>query len=365
MALANTRFNDRRRALASQLAGQRIDAVLVTNLLHLRYLTNFSGSNGALLLRKDLQALTATDGRYDTQIRREVPDLEPIITRALTKDLLATLDDGDYWRVGFEADYLSYNEYQKLAEVAPERVTLVPISGVIEEGRLVKDDTELEKLTEVARITDAAFDELVAAGEIRAGRTERDVAADLEYRMRVKGSDRESFDSIVASGPNSSLPHYGVGDRVIEDGDLVTFDFGAVIDGYNSDMTRTVAVGEPGEKAREIYDVVLRAQLAGVEAAVAGAELVDVDAACRDIIADAGYGDYFVHSTGHGVGIDLHEGPFAALTGKGKLETGMTLTIEPGIYVPGECGVRIEDTLIITDGAPKIITPTSKELRVL
>lgn len=365
MALADTRFSNRRRALAAELAGQRIDALLVTNLLHVRYLTNFSGSNGALLLRKDAGADIASDGRYATQIRHEVPDIEPVITRSLITELLALLDGDDYWRVGVEADHLSYNEYQRLQKAAPERVTLVPLSGVVEKGRLVKDETELEVLTEVARIANDAFDELVAAGEIRAGRTEREVAADLEYRMRVKGSDGESFDTIVASGPNSSRPHHGVSDRCIGDGELVTLDFGAIIDGYNSDMTRTVAVGEPGEKAREIYNVVLESQLAGVAAATAGTALADVDAACRDVINKAGYGDYFVHSTGHGVGIDVHEGPAAARTGKGELAPGMTLTIEPGIYLPGEFGVRIEDTLIITDGAPQIITPTSKELRVL
>ena len=197
------------------------------------------------------------------------------------------------------------------------------------------------------------------------GRTERQIAADLEYRMRKLGSERVSFDTIVASGPNSAKPHHGADDRVLVSGDLVTIDFGAHLRGFNSDCTRTFAVGEPNELSREIYDIVLRAQEAGVKAAVPGAKLVDVDAACRDIITEAGYGEYFVHSTGHGIGLDVHEGPAAAQTGKGELAEGMTLTIEPGIYVPGKGGVRIEDTLIITSGAPKIITAFPKDLQVL
>ena len=205
--------------------------------------------------------------------------------------------------------------------------------------------------------------------------------------MRMHGADRPSFDTIVASGPNSAKPHHGAEDRVIEAGDLVTIDFGAFAGGYNSDMTRTLFAGEAGtsssendpnntssdldgaivagvefadEKAREIYNVVLEAQLAGVKAAVPGADVVAVDAACRDIIEKAGYGEHFVHSTGHGIGIEVHEAPFAARTGKGKLAAGMTLTIEPGIYVPGFGGVRIEDTLIITDTEPEIITQLPK-----
>jgi len=366
MALADTRFSDRRRKLTAELAGQRIDAVLVTHLTHVRYLSGFSGSNGGLLLRKDLTAQVATDGRYTTQIAREVPDLEAIQGRAVGKVLLQQFADVEGpVRVGFEADYLSVSELKDLEESAPESVTLVPVTGVIENIRLVKDQLELERLKEIAALANQALEGLLAAGELRAGRTERQVAADLEYRMRMLGSERVSFDTIVASGPNSAMPHHGADDRIIEDGDLVTIDFGAHLRGFNSDCTRTYVVGTANDFAKEIYDVVLRAQKAGVVASVPGAKLADVDAACRDVISAVGYGDYFVHSTGHGVGLDVHEAPFAAQTGKGELAAGMTLTIEPGIYVPGKGGVRIEDTLIITDGAPKIITAATKEFTEL
>ena len=363
MALADTRFGNRRRKLASTLSGQRIDAVVITHLTHVRYLTGFSGSNGGLLLRKDLSALMATDGRYTTQIAEEVPDIEAVLGRDVGPHLLSQLS-GEL-RVGYEADYVSVSQLKRLEKAAPEGVTLVPVSGVIEDIRLVKDHVELEKLEELAALANQALTELVENGEVAAGRTERQVAADLEYRMRMLGSERVSFDTIVASGENSAKPHHGADDRELRKGDLVTIDFGAHLRGFNSDCTRTFAIGEATEFATEIYDIVLRAQEAGVKASVPGAALVDVDAACRDIITEAGYGEYFVHSTGHGIGLDVHEGPSAAKTGKGELAEGMTLTIEPGIYVPGKGGVRIEDSLIITSGAPKIITAYPKDLQVL
>ncbi|QRP61119.1 M24 family metallopeptidase [Corynebacterium minutissimum] len=363
MALADTRFSNRRRRLASTLAGQRIDGVVITHLTHVRYLTGFSGSNGGLLLRKDLSALMATDGRYTTQIADEVPDIEAVLGRDVGPHLLSQLD-GEM-RVGYEADYVTVSQLKRMEEAAPEGVTLVPVSGVIEDIRLIKDHIELQKLEEIAALANQALTELIEAGEVAAGRTERQVAADLEYRMRMLGSERVSFDTIVASGENSAKPHHGADDRELRNGDLVTIDFGAHLRGFNSDCTRTFVIGEMTEFAQEIYDIVLRAQEAGVKASVPGASLVDVDAACRDIISEAGYGEYFVHSTGHGIGLDVHEGPSAAKTGTGELAEGMTLTIEPGIYVPGKGGVRIEDSLIITSGAPKIITAYPKDLQVL
>lgn len=363
MGLADTRFSNRRRALAATLAAQRIDAILVTDLSHMRYLTGFSGSNGALLLRKDLSAVVTTDGRYVTQIAEEVPDIKAVIQRNVGANLLENLEGPQ--RVGFESSFVSVEQFKKLEQACPEDVTLVPVTGVIEKQRETKDSFELEQLEKVALVANNALEDMLEAGELAIGCTERQVAADLEYRMRKAGSERVSFDTIVASGPNSAMPHHGADDRVIESGDLVTIDFGAHLRGFNSDMTRTFVMGELTDFAEEIYNVVLKSQLAGVAAATPGTALVDVDRACREVIEDAGYGEYFVHSTGHGIGLHVHEGPSAASTGKGHLEENMTLTIEPGIYIPGKGGVRIEDTLIITSGAPKIITPFSKELRVI
>lgn len=363
MALSDTRFSTRRRALAATLAGQRVDSMLVTHLTHVRYLSGFSGSNGGLILHKDLSARIATDGRYLTQIAEEVPDIECLDARNPGLGLLKEIQGPR--RVGFEADYVTVSQLKALEEAAPEDVTLVPISGVIEQIRIVKDPLEIQRLREVAELANTAWENMIQDGGVRAGRTELEVAADLEYRMRLAGAERPSFDTIVASGPNSAKPHHAATDRVIEDGDIVTIDFGAHRAGFNSDTTRTVVVGHADDFAREIYDVVLRAQRAGVEAATAGTSLVDVDKACRDIIEEAGYGEYFVHSTGHGVGLDVHERPAAAKTGTGELAEHMTLTIEPGIYVPGKGGVRIEDTLVITAGRPENLTQLDKELRIL
>ena len=278
-------------------------------------------------------------------------------------DLLATATGPK--RVGFEADFVSVSQLQRLEKAAGEDVTLVPISGVIEDIRLVKEPYELERLREVAVIANTAFQELIDENLIRAGRTETEVAADLEYKMRLHGAERTSFETIVASGPNSAMPHHEPGARVLEEGDIVTVDFGAHAAGYNSDTTRTVIISDADEFATEIYNIVLKAQLAGVAAAIPGAKLSDVDKACRDIITDAGYGEYFVHSTGHGVGLDLHEAPYAATSGQGELVEGMTLTVEPGIYVPGKGGVRIEDTLIITAGQPENLTHLVKDLTIV
>lgn len=363
MSMADTRFETRRRRLASGIAAQRVDGLLITHMLHVRYFSGFTGSNGALIVFKDRSARIATDGRYTTQIAAEVPDIEATITRQLNAELIANAADG--YRIGYEADYVSVTALEKLKKACPEGVSLVPVTGVVEPIRLTKDNIEIKRLAEAAELSVEALSALIESGGVRAGRTERDIAADLEFRMRMLGAERPSFDTIIASGPNSAMPHHAAGDRVLEQGDLVTIDFGMHRLGYNSDMTRTFAIGEPDDFLREIYEVTLASQLAGVRAATPGAALSDIDRACREVIDEAGFGEYFVHSTGHGVGLEVHESPYAASTGTGELEKDMTLTIEPGIYVPGRGGVRIEDTLVITSGAPRVITEYPKDLIVL
>lgn len=363
MALADTRFSSRRRALAAKLAGQRIDTMLLTSPVAVRYFSGFTGSNSAMLVSKDLSAQIATDGRYITQIAEEVPDIPAQILRPTAEGLLQGIEG--YTRVGFEADAVSYSQLQSLARAGGDDIVLVPVSGEIEKLRTIKDEVELQKLRDVAALATEAYEEMIAAGGISAGRREIEIAADLEFRMRTKGAERPSFDTIVASGTNGAKPHHSAGERVLQEGDLVTLDFGAYLDGYNSDMTRTVAIGEPNAFLREIYEIVQRAQAAGVEAALVGTPLKDIDAASRAIIEEAGYGEYFNHSTGHGVGLEVHEHPWASQAGQGILHENQTVTVEPGIYVPGKGGVRIEDTLIITAGRPEVITTASKELLVL
>ncbi|MDO5029131.1 MAG: aminopeptidase P family protein [Corynebacterium sp.] len=377
-----TDYVARRAALIDALPKHGCDGFLTVDPTHVGWLTGFHGSNAGLLIAANGKALLSTDGRYTVQAGKQAPDVELLTARDTGTALLGQARGLDIAKLGIESEFLTMSAFDALNDARPQSLELVSTAGVVAKLRELKSDAELVALRHVADIAVRAFEDLLHDGIVVAGRTEREVAAELEYRMRMHGADRPSFDTIVASGPNSAKPHHGAEDRVIEAGDLVTIDFGAFAGGYNSDMTRTlfaadaetvaaidkmdVAAGiiagvEQAEaKSREIYNVVLDAQLAGVAAAVPGAKLVDVDAACRDIIEKAGYGEYFVHSTGHGVGIEVHEAPFAARTGKGELVEGMTLTIEPGIYVPEFGGVRIEDTLIVTDGEPEIITELPK-----
>lgn len=363
MALADTRFSNRRRALAARCAAQRVDMMLVTDVTNVYYLTGLASSNAALLVGKDLSATLATDGRYATAAVQDAPDVELLIRRDVGPALLENVDGA--YRVGFEAESVNYVQLQELARSAGDSVKLIPLSGEVEKLRAKKDFLELEALREVAGIGNRAWERLLKSGVLAAGNTEKRVAAELEYFMRLEGSERTSFDTIVASGSNSAKPHHSAGERVLESGDLVTIDFGAHYRGYNSDMTRTVAIGEPSEQLREIYRVVQEAHAAGIAASVARQKAVDVDAVARSIIDAAGYGEYFTHSTGHGVGLEVHEAPSANTRSEEILAEGHTLTIEPGIYLPGVGGVRIEDTLVITAGRPEIITHGSTELQVL
>lgn len=352
-------YANRRAQLAKYLQAQQLDGVIITHLTHVFYLSGFTGSNAALWIGADGAARISTDGRYTTRISQEVPDIPCSVGRNGAVTLLELLEAGQ--QIGFEASYITVSALGALQEKFPMH-TFAPFRGEIERMRAVKTESEFQALRDVAAIAHEAFSGMLAAEVIRPGVSERDIAADLEYRMRKLGSLKPSFDTIVASGPNSALPHYDAGDRILEVGDLVTIDFGAHMGGYNSDTTRTVALGEPSEQLMEIYNVVLEAQLAGVEAAQVGAHLQDVDAACRGIISKAGYGEFFVHSTGHGVGLDVHEAPYAATSGQGELEVGNTLTIEPGIYIPGIGGVRIEDTLLITAAGTENLCPLPKQL---
>ncbi|MFC3850785.1 M24 family metallopeptidase [Corynebacterium hansenii] len=355
----------RRARLAEQLDAVGCDAIVIDHPVHVRWLTGFTGSNGAVLVNADGSAMVSTDGRYTTQIGVQAPELELHVSRTCAVELAGRASAAGVGRLGFEAAHVSVAAMRRIGAALDSdgRTELVETADLVEKLRAVKDDAELDALREVAAIAVKAFEDLVASGAIAAGTTERAIAADLEHRMRLGGADGIAFDTIVASGPNSAKPHAGAEDRVLCDGDLITIDFGASKNGYHSDKTRTLVVGgseAADDFAREIYSTVLRAQLAGIEAARPGTPLADVDRACREVIVAAGHGEYFVHSTGHGIGLDVHEAPFASSRSQETLATGMTLTIEPGIYVPGFGGVRIEDTVIVTDGEPEIITPLPK-----
>ncbi|MGW0063359.1 M24 family metallopeptidase [Streptosporangium sandarakinum] len=358
----------RRERLAALLPACEADAILVTGGVNVRYLTGLDSSNAALLVRADARAALATDSRYAETARRVCPDVEVIEDRDVTGVLAtAALDGSPPGRLAVEAHRMTADVYFTLGG------DLLRLSGLVESVRRVKDEEEIGLLRTACELTDRAFAELLPT--LRPGLTEREVARTLERLMADLGADAPAFATIVASGPNGSIPHHSPSDRPLARGDLVTMDFGARYGGYHADMTRTVAIGEPAGWQRELYDLVRAAQRAGREAVRPGAATHEVDAAARDLIAEAGHGGHFGHGLGHGVGLEIHEVPFlspapaAAKTepgrGHARLEDRVPVTVEPGVYIPGRGGVRIEDTLVTRDDGPELLTRTTKELLVL
>ena len=360
----------RRDRLRVTAARAGLDAVLVTNLLNVRYLTGFTGSNGALLLRADGGPsgggdVFGTDGRYTTQAGTQVPDLELLVDRGTVSALARAAVRGGAGRIGFESHDVTVDGLAGLERVLGDEAgaaavpELVSIRRAVEALRAVKDDDEIESLRRACAVADQALAELAAEGALRPGRTELQVGRELDARMLGLGAEAPSFETIVAAGANSAIPHHRPDATELRPGDLLKLDFGATVDGYHSDMTRTLVLGEPAAWQREIYELVAASQAAGRAALAVGADVVAVDAASRQVIADAGHGDHFTHGLGHGVGLEIHEAPGISALGAGTLAAGMAVTVEPGVYLPGHGGVRIEDTLVVTDDAPELLTLTS------
>ncbi|HEV3354019.1 MAG TPA: aminopeptidase P family protein [Acidimicrobiales bacterium] len=349
------------------LADAGCDALLVTNLVNVRYLTGFTGSAGLLLLLPDESVLT-TDGRYRDQAAEQLAaagvnarvEVQP--TLAGQHDVLAAAARG-IGRLGLEADSVTWAQQRRLASNVFGSAELVATEGLIEDLRRVKDAGEIERMAEAARIADEALAAVLPL--LGQGVTEREVALGLDYEMRRLGADGSSFETIVASGPNGAKPHARPTERRVEPGELVVIDFGARVDGYCSDMTRTLCVGEPADDtALRMVAVVKESQREGVAAVKAGARGRDVDQTCRAVIADAGWGDAFIHGTGHGVGLDIHEAPRVASTSEDVLATGHVVTVEPGVYLAEHGGVRIEDTVVVTDDGCIVLTNAPKDLVV-
>jgi Xaa-Pro aminopeptidase len=355
--------SSRRGALRALLPAAGVDALLVTDLVNIRYLTGFTGSNAALLVHADgdSRSRLCTDGRYRVQAAAEVPDLDTVIDRPSALALVASCHQWGVDRLGFESDSVTVDGHAALVE-AGGGVELHRAPGLVQRLRTVKDDGEIATLRAACAAGDAALADLMAAGGLRPGRTEREVALDLESRMRDHGATGPAFETIVAAGVHSAVPHHSPTGAQLRAGDLVTLDFGALVDGYHSDMTRTVVLGPATAWQRELYALVAAAQAAGRAALTPGTTTSDVDGAARRVVDAAGRGAEFVHGLGHGVGLQIHEAPALARTGTGALAAGMVLTIEPGVYVEGRGGVRIEDTLVVRDGEPDLLTRTSKEL---
>ena len=340
-----------------------LDALLVTDLVNVRYLTGFTGSNAALLLHVDGDDASrfCTDGRYRTQAAHEVPDLPLLVERGSARALAAAASDHRVQALGFESDQVTVDARDELAEAAAG-VVLHRAPGLVQRLRTVKDEAEVTALRAACAAADAALAGLLADGGLRPGRTEREVALDLENRMRDHGATGPAFETIVAAGPNSAVPHHRPDATVLRRGDLVTMDFGALVDGYHSDMTRTVVLGPAASWQRELYALVGAAQEAGRAALAPGTKVSDVDAAARSVVDRAGRGEQFVHPLGHGVGLQIHEAPLLAATTAGMLAAGMAVTVEPGVYLEGRGGVRTEDIVLVRDGGPQLLTTSPREL---
>ena len=342
--------------LVELLAERELDSLLVTNLLNVRYLTGFTGTNGACIVSRD-ERLFFTDFRYVEQAHEQVAGFERI---QAGRDMLADAARRLRRRAGFEDDDLSVAAHRKVAEQVPDGVELVPAGGLVERLRAVKEEGEVAAMATAAELSTAAYESLRERG--LAGRTEREVAVGLVRFMEDAGADGASFPPVVASGAHGALPHAVPRNVEIPRDTLVVIDIGAIVDGYCSDCTRTLATGSPPDGALELYELVRRAQQEALPAATAGAECRAVDRVARDIIDAAGHEEHFGHGLGHGVGLQVHEGPRLGKTAEGALEAGNAVTVEPGVYLPGNVGVRIEDLVIVTGGEPRILTGFPKEL---
>ena len=345
-------------ALRAYLDEKKVNAVLISKNANLRYFSGFTGDSTVLIITRKKNILV-TDGRYIEQAKRESPKFELVEqTEGLWKKVSEVLNEVGLLSIGFEGNALTVNEFEKLKELMP-KLKLTPIT--LDELRQVKDETEIAKIEVACEIADKAFDEIVKF--IRPGLREIDVAAELEYIMRKLGAQKAAFDTIVASGLRGCLPHGIATDKIIKNGEFVTMDFGAIYDGYNSDITRTVFVGRADNQQRKLYNAVLSAQYLGLKTIKPGISGKDVDATVRAALEKDGFAQYFTHGLGHGVGIEIHEEPRLSKHSTCEaLKANMIVTDEPGVYIPNFGGIRIEDTVLITENIAKPLTKSPKHL---
>ncbi|WP_339228097.1 Xaa-Pro peptidase family protein [Oceanobacillus sp. FSL K6-2867] len=344
--------------LREALEKNKLDAILITSPINRRYVTGFTGTAGIALVSLD-DARLITDFRYTEQANEQANGFNVIEHKQLIEgEITDQLKHMQVKRLGFEKDYVTFTQYENYKKSF--NVELVPVSGIVEELRLIKTNDELNTMKKAAKIADDAFVHIQKF--IKPGVKEIDISNELEFYMRKQGAASSSFDTIVASGYRSALPHGVASNKEIQSGELVTLDYGALYEGYCSDITRTVAVGKISSELREIYDIVLEANLRGVNGIKPGITGKEADALTRSFITDRGYGDNFGHSTGHGLGLEVHEGPGLSYRSDKVLKKGMVVTVEPGIYVAGIGGCRIEDDIVLTESGNERLTFASKEL---
>jgi Xaa-Pro aminopeptidase len=360
-------FHARQKKLREYLATTRFDALLISHLPNIRYLCGFTGSTGLLLIEQ-AGSVFFSDFRYDTQAHEEVKAAKVVIARksalqALAEFLGKRRKRARGWTVGIEAEHTTIADKKRLTDLRPPGLRLKDASAIVERSRMVKDADELERIRAAVNLGAKLFDRALEV--LRPGAEETEVAAEMEFAARKGGADSMSFDTIIAAGARSALPHGRASNQAIPRGGFVVCDFGVILSGYCSDQTRTVWVsstsGVVPEDARQAYEAVREAQQAGIDAVRPGVPVGEVDEAARKVLRKAGLGRYFTHSTGHGVGLEIHEVPRVAAGQKEILQPGMVITIEPGVYFPGKWGVRIEDMVAVTASGSDVLTPTSKD----
>ncbi|OWR28769.1 Xaa-Pro dipeptidase [Saccharibacillus sp. O23] len=346
--------------LREAMALQGIGAMFVASDINRRYLTGFTGSAGYVLIT-ETDSYLLTDFRYMTQAPQQAADFKVVEHAPKVMETVKGLL-GSATKLGFEQEHVTFATYRNYSE-ALQGVELVPVSGLVEGLRIFKDEHELAIMREAAVLADRTFSHILT--KIRPGVTERELDLQMEMFMRENGATSSSFDTIVASGERSALPHGVASSRVLQGNEFITFDFGALLNGYCSDVTRTVVLGEASDRHREVYGIVLEAQLNALDKIRPGMTGREADALTRDIISSYGYGENYGHSTGHGLGMEVHENPRLSKLSDDILKPGMVVTVEPGIYIPGFGGVRIEDDIVITETGIEIITSSTKELTLL
>lgn len=356
-------FQARQKKLRQHLVTTRFDGLLLSHLPNIRYLCGFTGSAG-LLLVEESGSVFFTDVRYDTQAYEEVKNAKVVIARnsvlqAATDFLAQRRRRAKGWNIGIESEHFTVAEKSRLHKLRPSVVTLKDAPAIVERARMVKDEDEIQRIRAAVELGAKLFERALEV--IRPGTKEVEVAAEMELAARRGGAEEMSFPTIIASGARSALPHGRASEKAIAPGAFVVCDFGVILSGYCSDQTRTVWVGSVTDDARPAYEAVREAQQAAIHAVRPGITVGEVDSAARKVLQKAGFGRYFTHSTGHGVGLEIHESPRVAEGQREVLQSGMVITIEPGVYFPGKWGIRIEDMVVVTGGGCEVLTPTSKE----
>jgi Xaa-Pro aminopeptidase len=352
-------YEARRQRLRSEFGRRKIEALLVTSLPNIFYLTGFRGSAGVALVGGS-QSVLWVDPRYTLQATEQAAGVKVVEAKGgLLKEAARWIRRMRLRAIGYEDATLTCREFSRLEQAGGNKIRWIPSGGMVERLRAVKDDDEVDWIREAGKLTAEVFEEV--RREIRPGARESDLAAEIEYRMKRKGAEGAAFETIVASGERSAWPHARPSSKLLKKNDLVIIDLGAILAGYAADMTRTVYLGKPSQQVLTLYNCVRKAQERAAEAAQEGRRTCDVDAAARNVLERRKLERYFTHSTGHGVGLEIHEDPRVGRGDKSRLQKGYVITIEPGVYLEGVGGIRIEDTVLVTSAKPEVLTPATKD----